>query len=297
MTQREDLRRRIVFIENYDMCVARYLLQGVDIWLNTPMRPMEASGTSGMKATANGALNLSVLDGWWAEGYQVDVGWAIGRGEEYDDPDYQNRVEANAIYQILEKEATPLFYNRGPDGLPRGWIARMKNAIKTLCPVFNTHRMVQEYTDRFYIPAQRRVSHLASANNAPAQALAKWKTRIGQAWEGVRIDRVETKAIQTLQVGDELKISAYLDLGDLKPEDVTVELYHGRIDQKGDIGEGRSLPMSFVANNDSPGCFVGRLPFRTSGRYGYTVRVMPYHKDLNSSSDTGRIIWADTENK
>ena len=144
LTQREYLHRRLVFIENYDMCVARYLVQGVDIWLNTPMRPMEASGTSGMKAVANGALNLSVLDGWWAEAYETELGWEIGHGREYDDHAYQNQIEASAIYNILEKEAVPLFYDRGADGLPRGWITRMKKAMRVLCPKFNAHRMVQE---------------------------------------------------------------------------------------------------------------------------------------------------------
>src|SRR4051794_32665166 len=147
------VRRKVVFIENYDMNVARYLVQGVDVWLNTPRRPYEASGTSGMKAAANGVLNCSILDGWWVEGYGPDVGWAIGRGEDYSDPNYQDQVESMALYDILEKQIIPLFYDRGVDNLPREWISRMKQCIRKLAPVFNTNRMVQNYAEMFYIPA------------------------------------------------------------------------------------------------------------------------------------------------
>ncbi len=156
----------MVFIEDYDMSVARYLVQGADIWLNTPLRPREASGTSGMKATANGVINMSTLDGWWDEAYDVpnsvwpETGWAIGRGELYEDLNYQNDIESRAIYGILEKEIVPLFYNRNSNGLPHKWIAQMKAAMRAICPVFNTNRMLREYTERFYLPAAQRYRHL-----------------------------------------------------------------------------------------------------------------------------------------
>ena len=147
---------RIVFLEDYDMNVARYLVQGVDVWLNTPRRPLEASGTSGMKVGANGGLNLSILDGWWDEGYDPARGWAIGTGEEYDDRKHQDNVESQSLYDILESELVPLFYERGTDGLPRRWIAKMKASMRELCPAFNTNRMVREYAERFYVPALER---------------------------------------------------------------------------------------------------------------------------------------------
>jgi len=154
-----EVRNHIVFLEDYDINVARYMVQGGDCGLNTPRRPMEASGTSGMKAAANGALNISIPDGWWCEAENLGPnGWSIGKGERYDSTEEQDLVESEALYEILEQEVVPMFYDRGSDGLPREWISRMKSAIRTICPVFNTYRMVQEYTDRFYIPwSSRRI--------------------------------------------------------------------------------------------------------------------------------------------
>src|SRR5213079_2144731 len=152
VARRPEFRNRVVFLEDYDMNIARHLVQGVDVWLNNPRRPLEASGTSGMKVCVNGGINLSVLDGWWVEGYQQDNGWAIGAGEEYTDLHYQDEVESRAIYDLLEQEIVPLFYTRSSDGLPRGWLKMMKRSISTICPVFNTNRMVQEYVEKCYWP-------------------------------------------------------------------------------------------------------------------------------------------------
>jgi len=150
IAKEERFRRKIVFIENYDMNVAHYLVEGCDIWLNNPRRPLEASGTSGMKVIANGGLNFSILDGWWDEGFDPELGWKIGNGEEYTDPDYQDEVESRQLYHTLESEIIPLFYSRGEDRLPRKWIAKVKNSMKNLGPFFNTHRMVQEYFQNYY---------------------------------------------------------------------------------------------------------------------------------------------------
>ena len=147
------VRRTVVFLEDYDISVARYLVQGADVWLNTPRRPNEASGTSGMKLLANGGLNLSILDGWWDEAYDREVGWAIGNGEEYSNPEYQDQVESEALYHILENDVVPLFYDRDAAGIPRGWLAKMKASMKRLSPIFSTNRMVAEYAERFYLPA------------------------------------------------------------------------------------------------------------------------------------------------
>ena len=164
----EEVRNRIVFLEDYDMNVARYLVQGVDVWLNTPRRPMEASGTSGMKVLANGGLNLSIPDGWWAEGAtHGQVGWSIGRGEDYSDPDYQDRIEASMLYDLLEKEVIPLFYDRNTEGVPRAWIARVKNSMRELVPVFNTHRMVAEYATKFYFPRHAALPRAAGERSDP----------------------------------------------------------------------------------------------------------------------------------
>ena len=173
--RRPEFRRRVLFLEDYDINVARYMVQGVDVWLNNPRRPLEASGTSGMKVACNGGLNLSILDGWWCEGYDGQNGFAIGAGEEYTDLNYQDDVESRAIYDLLEQEITPLFYTRSSDGTPRGWLRMMKQSITTLCPVFNTGRMVAEYMTTCYEPSGRRFLRLAGDNLKRAAELAAWR--------------------------------------------------------------------------------------------------------------------------
>ncbi len=294
--RRADFRNRIVFIEDYDMVVARYLLQGVDIWLNTPRRPHEASGTSGMKAAANGALNLSVLDGWWDEAYTAETGWAIGAGEEYGDDqvDYQDQVEANALYDLLEKEIIPLFYERGRDGLPRGWIAKMKAAMRDHAGVFNTNRMVREYTEACYLPSAERSERLNENDLERAKVLAAWKARVRQEWDKIRIERVtaESAESQELKVGDQLRVEAVVNLGALKPTDVGVELYYGLLDAEGLIVDGQALP-TLIAQSKGNGTYVfaGAITCRTSGRHGYALRIVPHHEDLGTALEMGLILW------
>jgi len=293
LTQQEHLHRRLVFIENYDMCVARYLVQGVDIWLNNPLRPLEASGTSGMKAVANGALNLSVLDGWWDEAYQLNVGWAIGHGEEYEDQAYQDQVEANAIYNILEKEAVPLFYDRGVDGLPRGWIARMKNALRLLCPQFNTHRMVQEYAERFYLSAHARQQTLSQDNANRAKNLAEWKQKVTKSWPQIRIQNIETKGLSTSRVGDTFGVSLKLSPGNLEKEDLRVELYHGHVNSNGEIKSATTSVMTLQTTEaDGTQVYTCEIPLTINGQWGYTARVLPNHADLVNPLDLNLITWA-----
>jgi starch phosphorylase len=292
--RREEIRRRIVFIEDYDMDVARYMVQGVDVWLNTPRRPREASGTSGMKAAFNGAINVSTLDGWWDEAYQPEVGWAIGRGEEYEDNDLQDEVESSALYDILEKDVVPTFYDRGPDGLPRRWLERMKSSMANLCPRFNTNRMVREYSERFYVEACRRFEHLSVDDYSAARALAAWRSTVEARWPQVRIEAVEATSDDHLHVGDRLEVRARVQLGDLSPEDVSVELYLGRLDTKGTIVEPQIEIMEHQGT-ESSGVHVfvaGAVPCSKSGLHGFTVRVRPQHEDLESPWDLGLVTWA-----
>jgi starch phosphorylase len=285
-----ELRNHIVFIEDYDMNVARYLVEGVDVWLNTPRRPREASGTSGMKAVANGVLNLSILDGWWAEAYTPEYGWAIGHGEEYEDPAYQDAVESAALYDALEKEVVPLFYARGRDGLPRGWIAKMKASMRALAPFFSTNRMVQEYATSLYLPAARRFWHVMEQEAAHARALAAWKRRLHQNWPRIRLESVEADA-EELKVGDALHVRAKIHLGELTPEDVTVQLYQGIVDDKGDVPEGAPITMQAGDGKDGLYPFSGIIPCLKSGRFGYALRVLPRHQDLVHPFEPGLILW------
>jgi len=242
--RREEFRRSIVFIEDYDMNAARYMLQGVDVWLNTPRRFREASGTSGMKAVVNGALNLSIPDGWWDEAYQPGVGWAIGRGEVYEDHNYQDELESQAVYDLLEKDVVPLFYDRSYNGFSRGWTAKIRMAMKDLSPFFNTHRMVREYAERFYMPAVHHSQRLAQDNYKRAKSLTEWGAKVRKSWPKLRILELETDQPDEVQVGKSLAVRALIQLEGLDPQDVKVELYHGPLDERGEISPGDTSPMS-----------------------------------------------------
>lgn len=300
LARQEPFRRRMVFLEDYDPAVARYLVQGADVWLNTPRRLMEASGTSGMKAMANGAVNLSVLDGWWDEAWdQADpasdpVGWAIGGRETYSDLNYQDTVEVEALYDLLENDVTPTFYDRRSDGLPRRWIARMKASISALSPFFNTHRMVREYTERFYLPVASRYRQLTEDRLARAKALAAWKARLQEGWPQVRVTEVTSGELPQLLVGSQIQVQARVHLGALTPEDIRVELYLGRVDARGEIVGAGATPMQPTVG-DAEGYYffeTSSVPCRESGLHGYTVRVLPHHPDLTTPFLPGLIVWA-----
>ncbi len=288
-------RRHVVFLEDQDMAISRYLVQGCDVWLNTPLRPLEASGTSGMKAAANGALNLSTLDGWWDEAWRTPraeselIGWAIGNGELYDDPNQQDQVEAEALYDLLERDVVPTFYELSADRLPRRWIAQMKGSLKNLCHTFNTHRMVREYTERFYLPAFERYGRLEADGAAAARSLASWLDLVRREWPQVKIEALEEGPASEAKVGDMVAVRARLCLGALSPEDVTVELYLGALNAQGELTEPASFPMPHIGGN----AFEARgVPCCRSGLQGYTVRVLPHHPNLAARFVPGLITWA-----
>ncbi len=289
----ESVRRRIVFLEDYDMNMARYLVQGVDVWLNNPRRPMEASGTSGMKVIANGGLNFSVLDGWWAEGYDPTVGWEIGRGEDYTDLGYQDHVEAQDIYETLEREIAPLFYKRDENGLPHGWITKMKASMKKLAPVYTTARMVREYTETYYVTAGRRARSLAENDFARAKALIIWKEKMRSHWGDVRVRSVTAEA-DKLSAGENVPVKAEIVLGDvITPEDVIVQLYAGPVDADRNLMETNIAILTPEDPSGSNGQYTyrGTLPSDKSGQLGFTVRVVPSHLDAVLPQELPLIAW------
>jgi len=287
-----EFRRHIVFLENYEMRLARVLTQGVDVWLNNPLRLHEASGTSGMKVPLNGGLNLSCLDGWWPEAYNGRNGWAIGDGRVHDDLAYQDHVESESLYNLLEREIVPLFYERAVDGVPRRWIARVKESMKTICPVFSTVRMLREYTEKLYLPALCRYRHLARDNFAATRALAQWQERVSAQWNQVRIERVETDAPQVLTVGDQLPVRARVRLGSVDPKDVLVEVFHGNIDAAGELTNGHATALRHVRQeNDGLHYYEGAVSCTRSGQHGYALRVVPNHEDLADRYAQGLITW------
>jgi len=283
LIKQEPFRSRVVFIEDYDINVARYMVQGGDIWLNTPRRPLEACGTSGMKAAANGALNLSVLDGWWDEAYAGDNGWAVGSGEEYDNPVYQDDIESRALYDLLEESVRPLFFERGADDLPRDWIRMMKRSIRSICPKFNSHRMVSDYIETSYIPAATAFSELRAGNHAVLREMVAWKRRIRQDWDKVVVRAVEVRGETEAVKGKEVEVVVTVDTAGHDPQELNVELLHGPIDLWENFKVRHITPLT--ADEASPETngdwlFSGLIPLSHTGRYGYVVRVTPQHPNL-----------------
>jgi starch phosphorylase len=290
----ERFRKHMVFLEDYDINVARYIVQGVDVWLNTPRRPHEASGTSGMKAAANGALNCSILDGWWCEGYDGTNGWAIGRGEDYPDPEYQDQVESRALHDLLEKQIVPMFYQRGTDKLPREWIKRMKRTLQTCIPVFSTLRMVREYAERFYLPSAERHARVNADNFKGAKALWDRKMALYQRWAQVRFEEIQMPPADHLPVGGTLELNARVHLGPVPHEWVEVQAYYGMTNEQGQVDVGHAIALERDTQTSAgDGCFWfrGRVPCREAGRFGFCLRVVPKNADLSTPFIPGLITW------
>ena len=289
---RENLRRHMVFLEDYDMEVARHMVQGVDVWLNTPRRPLEACGTSGMKAVANGALHLSVLDGWWDEGYDASVGWAFGGVEGSGDLDFQDQIDSSVLYDILEKDVVPLFYDRGSDGLPRGWLAMMKASLHKLCPMFTSHRMVLEYWKKFYVPSAERQHHFKKKSWEGIRKLGSWRDKIMFNWSNVSIKEIRFDEISEIEMGTFYHAEVDLFIGELAPDDIVVEAYCGSLDPSNNYQHSFAVPMVPIKSRDkSIHTFECNIPFEETGHYGLNVRITPNHPDKESRLTMGLVIW------
>lgn len=286
---------KIVFIENYDIHVARNLVQGCDVWLNTPRRGMEASGTSGMKAALNGVLNCSIMDGWWDEAFESELGWSIGRGEDYANPATADELESHALYDLLEKNIVPLFYDRDGHDVPVKWIAKMKSCIATLAPQFNTNRMVQEYTENLYLPALERGRKLNANKLEGAINQAKHIAHLRACWPGLKINEVKADTAEPLGVRDSLKVSTTVNLSGLVPSDVSVQVYCGRMDNESRLVD--AIKTSMTHSKDLGGGhheYVGSVQINTSGRHGFAIRVVPSDEIFDGMVVPGLIHW-DTE--
>jgi starch phosphorylase len=290
-----EVRHRIAFVEDYDIAVARTLLQGSDVWLNNPRRPMEASGTSGQKAALNGALNLSVLDGWWDEMFDGKNGWQIASAETYTDLQRRDEVEANSLFEILERQVVPLYYDRGGDRFPRQWVARIKDSLSSLGPRVQASRMVRDYTRQMYEPMAKRADVLTANNFARAKALAAWKANLVGVWDKVAVVSVDVdSAVLVTDLGATRQASAEVALGDLKPTDVAVELLHGPVRGPDEIEDWQTVPMEMEGPGTNPGTTLWRGSFvcDVAGRHGFTVRVVPSHPDLPVPVEMGCVAWA-----
>ncbi len=285
-------RHRIAFIEDYDLAVARKMVQGVDVWLNTPRRPLEASGTSGMKVAFNGGLNMSILDGWWPEGYHGNNGWAIGKGEVYEDIECQNEVEGRAIYDLLEKEVVPLFYDRGSDGIPRGWLACMKSSIETLCPIFSTERMVQEYTDRFYLPSFKQWNDFHENGQALVRDFTLWKEKMRRLWHKVRVESIDASTSGEIPVRTPIQVQARIGMGEIPLEELSVKVYVGILNSQDEIVDGELVPLHPVKQLGTDlHQFSGEIECHVCGRQAFVLQVMPRHPQIGPVYEPGLILW------
>ena len=279
-----DLRSRLVFLDDYDISVARYLVAGSDLWLNTPRRPHEASGTSGMKAAVNGSLLLSTLDGWWDEAFSPEIGWEVGAGESYADEEIQDEIEADAVFAELEQNVIPMFYDRGLDGLPRAWIAKMRRSMKQVGQRFSAQRMVAEYHRMFYASALAQARRLAGNGWRDAIDLARYLARLEQHWPGTAVERLASTSPPTLRVGDRLEVTADVRLGGLAAADVQVSLYHGTLaasEAGADIiAGGECAAMELVEQDGEIATYRTQVVCHTTGRLGATVRITPTHPAL-----------------
>jgi len=287
-----ELRDRLVVLERYDVGLARSLVQGCDGWLNTPLRPLEASGTSGMKAVANGALHISVRDGWWAEAFRPGAGWAIGSERVDEAPDVQDAADVESLYAILENEVAPAFYDRDADGVPRKWVARMKESIATYSPVFCTHRMVAEYANKTYEPAATLWHRLTGNGLADARTASAFLRRVRTAWPSVRIVEIRDDAPDEVAGGSLVKVTAVIEKDGLSATDLRVDLLYGEATAAGALSGYGMNPMSLSRDAGGPAVFEGTFSPGSGGRAGYTIRVKPGHPTLPEVVDTDLVLWA-----
>ena len=282
-------RGKIIFVEDYNMNLARYMVQGVDVWLNTPIRPMEASGTSGMKVALNGGLQLSILDGWWDEVGPCDFGWSIIGAKSYKDDAERDEVESNALYNLIENEVAPLYYERNQDGLPEKWMKMMSASLRNLVPVFNTNRMVIEYYERFYSKAHYYGGILKSAGKT--SEVAAWRGAIAANWQRVSISNITPPIDKAVLVGQKVKFKARVTLGGLKPGDVLVQLQLGLRSLGGGFECYRDFPMQNTGKDGDAYLYEVEVQPDSSGRTDYALRILPFNKDIPNPFTPIHVAW------
>jgi starch phosphorylase len=283
------VRHRIVFLPGYDIAMAQALYPGCDVWLNNPLRPLEACGTSGMKSALNGGLNLSVLDGWWDEMYDGHNGWAIPTADGVTDPDRRDDLEAGALYDLIEHTVAPLFYDRDAGDQPSRWIEMVRHTLQTLGPQVLASRMVRDYVHALYSPACRSAHSLDDDGYAGARELAEWKARVRAAWGGVRVDHVEALGVGDVpEVGATLEVRAFVSLGELTPDDVEVQVVHGRVDEQDQLTDTGVVPLRHAeAYEGGRHRYVEDIKLERPGPFGYTTRIVPRHRLLAAPTELG----------
>ena len=282
--QRSEVRPHVIFLSDYNMLLSEYLVQGVDVWINTPRRPWEACGTSGMKVLVNGGLNLSELDGWWAEAYTPEVGWALGDGQEHGDDPAWDASEAEALYDLLEQEVIPEFYSRNEQGIPTSWVARMRESMAQLTPRFSANRSVCEYTEQLYLPAAISYSKRAENKGASGRQIVEWRQTVEQKWAALYFGevKIETRGNQHL-------FEIHLYLHDLDPKAVRIELYANAVDGGAAVRQ-EMMRVRQLAGASGGYVFSAEVSAARPSE-DYTARVIPYLADLAVPLEEAHILW------
>lgn len=295
---RPEVRHRIAFLPNYDMSMARLLYWGCDVWLNNPLRPLEACGTSGMKSALNGGLNLSIRDGWWDEWYDGENGWEIPTADGVTDEERRDDLEASALYDLLEKSVAPKFYDRNDDGVPSRWVEMVRHTLQSLGPKVLASRMVRDYTEKYYAPAvtstRRTVAAIDELPFGHARELAAYRQRAAEAWPSVAVTDVDGTGLpDTPLLGSELTLTAAVVLAGLRPEEVVVQAVLGRVDSAGVLTDPHYVAMAHTGSGEGGSeIFSTTTPLRVSGSMGYTVRVLPHHRLLAGDTELGLVTLA-----
>jgi starch phosphorylase len=290
VASRPEFEGRILLLEGYDLHLSRRLVSGVDVWLNNPIYPLEASGTSGMKAAINGALNLSVLDGWWGEAYDGSNGWGIKPVADALDASQRDAEEARTLYELLQDSVVPLYYRNTSLGYSPDWVAMAKRSIATIMPRFNMERMLKEYVEKFYAPASAQWRKVAPDNFAGMRQLAEWKGKVRAAWSGIKLRRVDSPATR-VRYGETVRIEVAVQLNGLKPEDLTVELVFNRPNERNPIRANRYRLQQHEALPNGEYLFVRDLTLEQCGKLEYRVRAHPTHPLFTHPLEMGMMAW------
>jgi starch phosphorylase len=286
------VRHRIAFLPDYDIAMARYLYWGVDVWLNNPLRPLEACGTSGMKAALNGALNLSIRDGWWDEWFDGENGWAIPSADGINNADRRDDLEARALYELIEGSVAPRFYDRDSAGIPARWVQMVRHTLTTLSPKVLATRMVIDYVEKLYAPAAASARLMRGSDFAAAKQLSAWRKRTVGAWPGVRVLYVDSQLEGSAEIGSVLSLRAEVALNGLSPDDVQVEAVFGPVDVDDRLTQPQTTPLKAAESVDGTTYFTGEVPLERTGAFGYTVRVLPHKESLATAAELGLIVTA-----
>ena len=289
ISMKPQFKGKIFLLEDYDISVARYLVSGVDVWLNNPRRPMEASGTSGQKASVNGVLNFSVLDGWWVEGYNEENGWTIGRNKEYDSYELQDNEDCQDIYNTLENKIIPTYYEKKQEEkYSKKWLRLMKNSIKTTGGMYSTARMLVDYTEKLYMPLME-LSHKYYGDIESVIRFNSWKENIENCFNDIKISQISNLNNVTIDAGDNIDVACKVELPNISPENISVQVYSGKIQDNGTLGEINVVEME--EDKKEPGVYRAKLKLTTGGDYGYTFRVMPKHEMILDAANLNLVKW------